>query len=105
MQIDLYKLHANICKTLAHPKRLQIIYLIGNKECSASALLKELEISKANLSQHMKLLSEKGVVIAEKRGLQVIYKLSDEKITKACNLMREVLVNKIKAESKVFVNN
>ena len=58
-------------------------------------LLERIEISKANLSQHMAVLIQKGVVHSRRESINVFYKLSDERITKACDLMREVLIKSL----------
>lgn len=99
----IYNLHADICKTFANPKRLEIINALRDKELSAGQLLKKIKISKANLSQHMGLLVEKGIVIARKNGINVFYQLSDEKITKACELMRQVLIKKLEQDNKILL--
>lgn len=66
---DLFVRHADICKTFSNPKRLEIIDLLRDKtELSASQLLEKIEISKANLSQHMAVLTQKGVVKSRRRN-------------------------------------
>ena len=92
---DIFLLHANICKTLANPRRLEIIAALREEELTATQIVRRIHISKANLSQHMKILIEKGVVLSRREYLNVFYKLSDEKITKACDLMREVLIKNL----------
>ncbi|MEK6645483.1 MAG: metalloregulator ArsR/SmtB family transcription factor [Candidatus Firestonebacteria bacterium] len=99
---DIFKLHADICKTFANPKRLEIINVLRDKELQASEILKKIKISKANLSQHMASLIQKGVVISRREGTRVFYKLSDVKITKACDLMREVLIKNIEQKNKLL---
>lgn len=93
--ISIFELHASICKTLANPKRLEILDALREKELTASQLLENIETSKANLSQHMKILVEKGVVVSRKAGLNVFYRLSDSRITAACELMRQVLIKNL----------
>ena len=90
---NIFLLHANICKTLANPRRLEIIAALRDEEYSATQLTQK--ISKSNLSQHMSILIEKGVVFSRREGINVFYKLSDEKITKACYLMRKVLIKNL----------
>jgi len=100
---DLFARHADICKTFSNPKRLEIINLLrGKAEFSASQIMDKMEISKANLSQHMNVLVQKGVVKSSREGINVFYQLSDDRITKACDIMREVLLSKIKADSKIL---
>jgi DNA-binding transcriptional ArsR family regulator len=88
----IFLLHANICKTLANPRRLEIIAALRDDELTATKISLMIHISKANLSQHMKILIEKGVMLSRREGINVYYKLSDERITKACDLMKEVLI-------------
>ncbi|OGJ87385.1 MAG: hypothetical protein A2268_14625 [Candidatus Raymondbacteria bacterium RifOxyA12_full_50_37] len=100
---NLFIRHADICKTFSNPKRLEIINALRDgKELSASELLKLMDISKANLSQHMAVLVQKGVVKSKREGINVLYKLSDERITKACDIMREVLIGKLEEEAKAL---
>ena len=100
---DLFDRHAEICKTFANPRRLEIINsLRDNKEFTASQLLGLIDISKANLSQHMATLVQKGVVKSRREGTNVYYQLSDDRITKACDIMREVLISNLEAQAKAL---
>lgn len=99
---DLFRLHADICKTLANPKRLEIINILRDKELTASQLIEKINISKANLSQHMSILIQKGVVLASREGKNVFYRLSDERIIAACDLMREVLIKHLEQNSRIL---
>lgn len=101
--MDLFVKHADICKTFSNSKRLEIIdSLRDGKELNAGQLLAAIDISKANLSQHMGVLIQKGVVMARKDGVNVFYRLSDQRITKACDIMREVLISRIENEAKML---
>lgn len=101
---NIFKLHAEICKTMANPKRLEILNFLRNKEANATEIMKNVKMSKANLSQHMGVLTQKGVVTARKEGINVFYKISDNRIIKACDLMREVLIKVLEDETK-FISN
>jgi len=89
---QIYKLHASICHTLANPKRLEIIDKLRTRELSVTALAEALEISQANLSQHLAIMRQRGIVTTRREGLNVFYKLSNPKIIQACDLMRQVLL-------------
>jgi ArsR family transcriptional regulator len=100
---SLFIRHAEICKTFANPMRLVIINALRDeKELSASALLKLVKTSKANLSQHMSVLVQKGVVTARRAGISVFYRLADNRITQACDIMRDVLISNLEAEAKAL---
>jgi DNA-binding transcriptional ArsR family regulator len=94
---QLYKLHAGICHTLANPKRLEIIDKLRDQELSVTELTEALEISQANLSQHLSLMRQRGIVTTRREGLNVFYRLSNPKIIKACDLMRQVLLENLKS--------
>src|SRR5680860_877284 len=99
---NIFLLHANICKTLANPRRLEIISALREDELTATQLTKKILISKANLSQHMSILIQKGVVLSRREGLNVFYKLSDDRITKACDLMRDVLIKNLEQNNHIL---
>jgi len=95
---NLYKLHASICHTLANPKRLEIIDKLRVGELSVTELVEALEISQSNLSQHLSVMRQRGIVTTRREGLNVFYRLSNSKITQACDLMRQVLLENLEAD-------
>jgi len=100
---DIFVYQAEICKTFANPRRLEIINsLRDGAELTASALLAKITISKSNLSQHMAVLVQEGIVVQRREGINVFYKLTDKRITKACDLMREVLIDKLEKQSALL---
>lgn len=99
---QVYRLHADICQTLANPKRLKIINILREKEISATELLTILKVPKANLSQHMTVLRLKGIVTARREGNTVYYRLVRPKILKAFDLMRELLFEVLEEQQKIL---
>jgi ArsR family transcriptional regulator len=97
---QLYRLHAGICHALAHPKRLEIIDKLGGRELSVSELVRALEISQGNLSQHLAIMRQRGIVRTRRKGLSVFYRLSSPKITRACDLMRQVLLEHLEDSTR-----
>ncbi len=89
---QLYELHASICQTLSNPKRLEIIDHLRAGELTVTELAEALEIGQSNLSQHLSLMRQKGIVSARREGLNIYYSLKNPKIIKACDLMRQVLL-------------
>ncbi|MEK7439334.1 MAG: metalloregulator ArsR/SmtB family transcription factor [Chloroflexota bacterium] len=94
---QLYELHASICQTLANPKRLEIIDLLRDGEKSVTEIIEAMGISQANLSQHLTVMRQKGIVVPRREGVSVYYRLSNPKIIKACDLMRQVLLEHLEA--------
>ncbi len=92
---QLYSLHASICQILSNPKRLEIIDQLRDGEMTVNGLAASLEISQANLSQHLAVMRQKGIVTTRRDGLNIYYRLSNPKITQACDLMRQVLLEQL----------
>lgn len=94
---QLYELHASICQTLANPKRLEIINHLRDREKTVTELMEAIQIGQANLSQHLGLMRQKGIVTARREGLNIYYRLSNPKIIQACDLMRQVLLENLES--------
>jgi len=94
-------MHAEICKTLANPKRLEIIYALKEGELSAGELVKRLGIPKANVSQHLAILRQRRVVVSRRDGVNIYYNIANPKIVQACALMREMLMEQIKEDNRL----
>ena len=97
----IFEMQCQICKSMAHPVRLEIVELLSEKEMSAAALLEELETSKANLSKHMALLIQAGIVDAMRDGRQVHYRLTHPEIHEACRIMRSILYERLMEGEKL----
>ena len=92
MYNQIFKLHADLLKAISHPKRLEIIHLLRDQELNVSEILTMLGLPQANLSQHLMVLREAGVVVTRKEGKQVYYKVAHVNFIKASDLLREVLI-------------
>lgn len=91
LEVEIYQMQAEIAKVLANPVRLRVLNLIGDREVAYGALLDDLGVSKANLSQHLAVLRKAGVVSVRRQGVHVYYRLTFPEITDLCAAMREVL--------------
>ena len=100
----IYELHADVCKIFSNAKRLEIINALKEREMSASELIERIGLSKANLSQHMGVLRSKGVISTRKEGVNIYYRISNAKITQACDLMREVLLEQLQEKGEMVAS-
>lgn len=101
MEKEIYELHASICQTLSNPKRLEILNVLQDKEIPVSKLRELTGLPKANLSQHLALLRQKKIVIARREGVNIYYRISNPKVIRACDLMREVLNEQLSLAQKL----
>jgi DNA-binding transcriptional ArsR family regulator len=92
-EIDI--LQAEIMRTLAHPRRLQVIHRLAHGPVEVGRIAADLGISQPNASQHLAVMRAVGVVEAERTGREVRYRLSDPEIVAACGLMRGVLARRL----------
>lgn len=93
--IRYYELHAEVCKTFGHPKRLLIINLLRKGELTVSEISRRAQINKSNLSQHLHILREKGLVKTRRKGTRIYYRLAHPNIIKAYDLISAVLLEEV----------
>ena len=103
-ELQLLKLQAEICKTLADPKRLMILHELREGEVSVGQLVSNLGLSQANVSQHLAILRERGVVDTRREGATIYYRLTNPRISEACDLVREVLMGQL-AKNQELTNS
>ena len=95
-----YEMQAELYSALSSPIRLQILDLLSNGKTTSTVLLELLEIPKANLSQHISVLKESGIIQSEKKGKFQYLSLTIPKIKDACTLVRTVLIEKMALEER-----
>ena len=88
---EMIRLHAHVCKGLADPKRLMIIDALRDGEVTVTDLVDALEIPQANVSQHLAVLRDKGLVTSRRDGQWAYYSLTSPKIVQAVDLLRAVM--------------
>jgi DNA-binding transcriptional ArsR family regulator/YHS domain-containing protein len=92
MYSQIFELHAQLLKALAHPKRLEIVHLIRDQELPVGDIHTMLDLPQANISQHLMVLRDAGVVASRRDGKQIYYSLISRDIIKASDLLRSVLI-------------
>ena len=103
-EMQLFKLQAEICKTLAEPKRLAIIHHLREGEMSVGQLASNLGLPQANVSQHLSMLRERGLVATRREGTTIHYSLMSPKIGEACDLVQGVLIEQL-ANNRVLASS
>lgn len=91
----IYELQAEVLKTLAHPRRLEIVHELAHGPRTVGRLADQLGIAQPNVSQHLALMRASGVVEAERDGREIHYRLTDPDIIAACGLMRQALQRRL----------
>jgi DNA-binding transcriptional ArsR family regulator len=84
-------LHAQVCQGLADPKRILILYALADGPRRVTDLADALGVPQPTVSHHLKILRERGLVVAKQEGTAVYYALADERVIQALDLLRDVL--------------
>ena len=97
----IYQMHAELCKTLSNPTRLEILSLLRDGEKSVGELSALTGVRQAAVSQHLAVLRQRSVVSTRKEGANIFYKIANQKIVKACDVIREVLFEQLAGMEKL----
>jgi len=81
IQLDLYRKF----RALAHPARIKLIQELLKGEYCVGEIQKHLTLSQPNVSQHLKILKEAGIITGRRDKNRICYRISDEKIVGAIN--------------------
>ncbi len=86
-----YRLHAEVCRVLTDPKRLTLLDVLRDGECSVTELSDEIGCSLANASQHLSVLRSAGLVATRRDGTTIYYHLAEPEIVDACDVIHRIV--------------
>ncbi len=109
---EIHQLHAQLCNGIADPIRILILYSLADDAHYVNELSEKTYIPQPTISRHLKILRERGLVIAQRKGQYVHYSLADERVIEALDLLRAVMADNLKERAKIavaaadsFINN
>ena len=77
-------------KAISHPLRLKILCVLGDHEVSVQDIVDSVGTSQSNISQHLAILRDKGVLGSRKEANKVFYRVADTRTLKLLELMQEI---------------
>jgi DNA-binding transcriptional ArsR family regulator len=77
-------------KAMSHPLRLKILCTLGNREVCVQDIVENVGTSQSNISQHLAILRDKGILSARKDANKVFYRVGDERTLRLIGMMQEV---------------
>lgn len=92
-----YREGASVLKALGHPSRLLIIDELSSGERPVAALTELVGSDISTVSSHLSVLRNAGIVLDERRGQQVFYRLAAECVTNVFHCLREMRAARGKA--------
>lgn len=93
---------ANRFRVLSDPMRLRILHTLGDHELNVSDLVNATGAGQANVSKHLGVMLDAGVVTRRKEGLNSFYKVSDETIFELCDVVCARLKEQLESRRAVF---
>ncbi|MBK1694793.1 transcriptional regulator [Chromatium weissei] len=82
-------------KAMSHPLRLKILCTLGEREISVQDIVDQVGTSQSNISQHLAILRDKGILAARKDANRVFYRVSDNRTLRLIGMMREVFCHHV----------
>ena len=102
MEDMVFKIKSDFFKGLAHPIRLEIIEYLKDKESNVGKLVEVLGVEQSNLSRHLAVLKELGILKARQEKTTVYYSIHDPDIFKVLRPMSEILRKELKRSEKLL---
>jgi len=93
LEQEIKLLHAHVCEGLGDPKRVLILYLLATRPRNVTELAEALDIPQPTASHHLKVIRDRGLVLAERDGTAVYYSLADHRVIEALDILREMLAD------------
>lgn len=81
---------ARALRAISHPLRLKILCFVGGAEVCVQDIVGAVGTSQSNVSQHLAILREKGVLTTRKNANRVYYRVADQRTLQLIVMMREV---------------
>jgi DNA-binding transcriptional ArsR family regulator len=83
MKKSTLEFHAEVCKTFAHSKRLDILNILKKGELTTSEITKGLGVTKANTSQHLAPMRMRRILKTRRDGTNIYYRMANDKLAEA----------------------
>ncbi|MGB9720615.1 MAG: ArsR/SmtB family transcription factor [bacterium] len=101
-ELYITEMKAAVFNALAHPLRLRILEKLRDGPCCVCKMLLELGAEQSNVSHHLAILKNAGIVRCEKRGLEVWYEVIDERVFEIIDILEECIVGNLKKKTELL---
>jgi len=104
MERSIFDIQAEFCRAMGNPSRLQILHVLRERPITVNELVEELGLGQSMISRQLSVLRSVNVVVGIRRGHEMVYQLTNEKISEVCDLVRAVLLEETQKESDTLNN-
>ena len=97
-------MYVRVYKALAHPIRIKIVRTLREGPLCVCILNENVEFSQSNLSQHLKILKDAGILKCEKDGMRILYSIKDDEVKNLLEVTETMIKNEINMMSSNFAD-
>ncbi len=102
MAKSVHEFKATILKALAHPNRLRILEALRDGEICNCEIGPKLKLEQSNLSRHLQVLAEAGLVVARRDGVRMMYRVADARVFKLLDLAGAMVRKQFTARAELL---
>lgn len=89
---ELFENQADFCSIFRSAIRLKILSMLGFRERSVGEMSERLNVSMSNVSQHLRIMKDRGIIASRKDGQRIFYRITNEKFVKGPSIVRAGLI-------------
>ena len=101
---EINQLHADFCSALADSTRLVLLYALADGPRNVTELTQELNQPQPTVSRHLKILRDRGLVLANRQGMMVEYTLADRRVIDALDILRSIMRDSIQKRANLLMD-
>jgi DNA-binding transcriptional ArsR family regulator len=101
---EINQLHADFCSALADSTRLILLYALADGSRNVTELTQDLNQPQPTISRHLKILRDRGMVVATRQGTMVEYTLADHRVIDALDILRSIMRDSIQKRASLLEN-
>jgi len=80
---------SRVLKVLGHPVRLEIVHNLMRDECNVNNMVKRLNIPQSTVSQHLRILQDRGIITPRKEGVITCYSVVDDRVRQIVDILKK----------------
>ena len=98
----IFNIQAEFCKAMGNPTRLQIMHILRENPMTVSEITTKTGLGQSLVSRQLSRLRSVGVVTNERNGIEIVYRLSNERIGEVCDLVQQILSEQFRQQSSML---
>lgn len=95
MNEQLLKMTSSYLKAISHPTRLKILDILKLDELCVCTIYETLDLEQSNISQHLKILKDQGILESRRDGLKIMYKVKHDDVFKIISMVNKNLLTQL----------